>query len=181
MTDHPIRPDIHGPVGLCIRAARPADAEGITVLANLPGFRAGTLRPPFQTVEETRAFIEQRRSDNLWLVAELDGRIVGSAGLERFAGRRSHVGEIGMGVHDDHTGCGIGKALLAALLDAADNWIGLVRVQLTVYTDNAPAIALYKRFGFEVEGTLRAFALRAGRYTDALAMARLRPPPPLTV
>ena len=44
-----------------------------------------------------------------------------------------------------------------------------------VYADNERAIALYRKFGFEAEGTHRAYALRDGRYVDALAMARLRP------
>jgi putative acetyltransferase len=79
-----------------------------------------------------------------------------------------------MGVHDDHVGQGIGTALLRALIDTADNWLGIRRMELTVYTDNAPAIALYRRHGFEVEGTLRSFALRDGQFVDALTMARLR-------
>jgi putative acetyltransferase len=48
-----------------------------------------------------------------------------------------------------------------------------------VFTDNARAIALYQRFGFRVEGTYRAYALRDGVYADALAMARLHPNPPV--
>ena len=52
---------------------------------------------------------------------------------------------------------------------------------LTVYTDNARAIALYEKAGFAHEGTHRAYALRAGRFVDAHAMARLHPnPPPLS-
>jgi putative acetyltransferase len=48
---------------------------------------------------------------------------------------------------------------------------------LTVYVDNAPAIHLYKRFGFVIEGTHQAFALRDGRYVDAHFMARIFTPP----
>lgn len=52
------------------------------------------------------------------------------------------------------------------------------RLELTVFTDNERAIALYRKFGFEAEGTHRAYALRDGRYADVLAMARLRPKSP---
>ncbi len=44
---------------------------------------------------------------------------------------------------------------MAAALDLADNWLNLSRVGLTVYVDNSAAVTLYKRFGFEIEGTHR--------------------------
>jgi L-phenylalanine/L-methionine N-acetyltransferase len=73
---------------------------------------------------------------------------------------------------------GVGNALMLALLDYADRWALLLRIELTVYADNARAIALYRRHGFAVEGTHRAYALRDGAFVDALAMARLHPQPP---
>jgi putative acetyltransferase len=161
--------------GIVIRAMGAGDAEGINVLQNLPGYRYGTLRLPFTSVEETRTFIESRPAGHLGIVAEANGTIVGSAGLERQSGRRHHVAFLGMGVHDDHVGRGVGGLLLRALLEAADNWLNLKRLELTVYVDNAPALALYRRHGFEIEGTLRAYAFRDGAFTDAYAMARLRP------
>ncbi len=80
-----------------------------------------------------------------------------------------------MGVHDDFQRRGIGRALMGEIITIADDWYNLRRLELTVFTDNAPAIALYERFGFEREGTHRAFAYRAGAYIDAYAMARIRP------
>lgn len=156
-----------------IRATRPSDAEAIAAIANLPGFRAGTLRLPFQSIEETRQWLEKPAPNSIGLVAEVAGQVVGNAGLHRLAGRRIHIGQIGMGVHDDFTGCGIGSALLAALIDTADNWLAIKRLELTVYVDNAPAVRLYEKFGFETEGRLRAFAFRNGDYVDAFTMARL--------
>ena len=89
-------------------------------------------------------------------------------------GRRSHVVGLGMGVHDDHWGKGIATALMTELVDVADNWFAIRRLELSVFTDNARAIRLYEKFGFVPEGVRRAFAFRAGAYADALSMARLR-------
>jgi putative acetyltransferase len=94
-------------------------------------------------------------------------------GLNRYENRRSHVGSIGMAVHDDYAGRGVGSALMAAIVDLADNWLQLKRLELNVYVDNTRAIALYERFGFAREGLQRAYAWRNGAYVDSLAMARL--------
>lgn len=51
--------------------------------------------------------------------------------------------------------------------------LGLRRIDLTVFSDNAPAIALYRKFGFVEEGFSRGFALRDGMLADVLHMARL--------
>ena len=101
------------------------------------------------------------------LVAAVAGEVVGNLGLTRFTRpRRAHVGEIGMGVRDDWQGKGVGSALLVAALDLADNWLGLRRIELHVHADNDRAIALYRKFGFEVEGTHRAYAIRDGVYVE---------------
>ncbi|SCB57373.1 putative acetyltransferase [Rhizobium aethiopicum] len=162
------------PDGVAVRAVRLSDAEEITDLINLPGYRAGTLRPPYQRVEEVRKNMENPSPGALNLVVTLDGKIVGNGGLNRLGGRRQHVASIGMGVHDDFTGRGFGRILLGAMVDAADDWLDIKRLELTVYTDNEAAVALYEKFGFEKEGLLRSFAYRAGEYVDAYTMARLR-------
>jgi putative acetyltransferase len=163
-----------GPQGLLVRASRVEDCDALTALVNLPGFRSGTLRLPFQRTEQTKKSLEMERPGSLDLVAVLEEQIVGSAGFNRYTGRRSHAAGVGMGVHDDHWGKGVATALMAELVDAADNWLAIKRLELTVFTDNVPAIRLYEKFGFEPEGVQRGFAFRAGRYADALSMARLR-------
>jgi len=67
---------------------------------------------------------------------------------------------------------------LQAAISLADNWLHLLRLELTVYTDNEVAVRLYKKHGFFIEGTHRAYALRDGKYVDAYAMARIHPNPP---
>ena len=58
-----------------------------------------------------------------------------------------------MAVAAGHQGCGIG-ALMREMIDLCDNWLRVERIELTVFADNAPAIAVYK-YGFEIEGTGR--------------------------
>ena len=175
-TDEPATRPPRAAAGLVIRAARVLDFEAIAAISSLPGFRAGTLRLPFQAADLTRKFLEGHGENDLALVAERDGVVVGSAGWKRFAGRRLHAAAIGMGVHDDHVGQGIGTALLSAIIDAADLWFAIRRLELTVYADNHTAVRLYRRHGFEPEGTLRDYAFKAGRFVDAIAMARVTPP-----
>ncbi|HEV2557440.1 MAG TPA: GNAT family N-acetyltransferase [Microvirga sp.] len=157
-----------------IRAVRPGDAEDLASLVNGPGYRWDTLRLPYQSPESVRRWLESASPGSTALVAVRDGRVVGSAGLERLAGRRAHAGQIGMGVRDGLTGQGIGTALLCELLMLSDRWLGLRRLELTVNHDNERAIALYERHGFTREGVLRDYVFRDGAFVNALAMARLR-------
>jgi len=96
--------------GVVIRAARVSDFEGLAMIGAMPGFRSGTLRLPYRSPEETRHFLEGQGANDLALVAERDGAILGSAGWRRFEGRRAHIAAIGMGVHDAHVGRGIGTS-----------------------------------------------------------------------
>jgi putative acetyltransferase len=162
------------PEGLVIRAARVEDAEAMTEMVNLPGFRAGTLRLPYSGIAKTRRWLDGMGDDTVNLMAVLDGRIVGNAGLNRGSGRRAHAAGLGIGIHDDFVGRGIGTALIGELVDVADNWLGLTRIELNVYADNAVAIRLYEKFGFKREGVFVAYAYRDGSYVDSVAMARVR-------
>jgi len=63
---------------------------------------------------------------------------------------------------------------MQAVIDPADNWLNLARLELMVFSDNVRAINLYRAFGFVTEGTYRRYAFRAGRYADMDTMARIR-------
>ena len=157
-----------------VRAAEPADVTAIHDIFTCPNVIAGTLQLPFQSLEQTRERFAQFSTSAVQLVAELDGKVVGILGLHPEENtRRRHSAMLGMAVHDDFQGQGIGSALVSTALELADNWLGLRRIELQVFIDNAAAVHLYKRFGFEIEGTLRDFALRDGAYVDAYAMSRL--------
>jgi len=83
-----------------------------------------------------------------------------------------HSGRLGMGVHHDFRRRGIGRQLLAACLDQAKQR-GLERVELEVFATNLPAIALYKRSGFVVEGVQKQARKLDNGYEDIVCMALL--------
>ena len=149
--------------------------EGVTALYNDPAVGWQVLQMPFQSVEIWRNRLAAHDERHVRLVALHGSDVVGQIGLEQYSRiRRSHVGNIGMGVISTRHRQGIGSRLLGAALDVADNWMNLRRVELTVYADNDSAIGLYHKFGFEVEGRLRNYAVRDGMLVDVLSMARLR-------
>ena len=156
--------------------AEPDDLEAVYLI--LSGLRAtaGTMQLPLQSLEDVRKrFFSETREGLYHLVACVDEEVVGHLGLETFTRpRRRHVGEIGMAVRDDWQGRGVGTTLMEAALDLADNWLNLTRIELGVYTVNTAGVALYKKFGFEVEGTHRSYAFRNGEYVDAYSMARIK-------
>ncbi len=168
---------------ITVRRARVDDAAAIAAIMDDRVVYAGLLQMPYASVDGHRTrlgeFLAPGKVD-LLLVAELNGKVVGSSGLHPCgpALRRRHSMSIGISVLPEAHGQGVGTALLQAMCDYADRWVGIVRIELTVYTDNAAAIALYRKFGFEMEGRHRGYALRDGQYVDAFAMARLHPNPP---
>jgi putative acetyltransferase len=163
--------------GLHIRRAEPDDCSAIHEIFSCPKAVAGTLQLPYPSRQHWRQHLAEPDEGTYNLVAVVGDRVVGLLGLHTFPNkpRRRHAGTIGMSLHDEWQGKGIGTALMRAGVELADNWLNLSRLELEVYTDNEPAIRLYERFGFEREGTLRQHAFRDGGYVDAYVMARLRP------
>ena len=120
-----------------------------------------------------RFVLNNLRNGNPQFVAVEDDRVLGWCDIvpKRHATLR-HVGALGMGVAAPHRARGIGKALLQATIAGAAAR-GISRIELLVRTDNEHAIALYRLFGFELEGRLRNYLIVDGAAHDVLAMARL--------
>jgi putative acetyltransferase len=164
----PPRPDI------LIRAMEPADLPALTEAWNQPLAYTGTLQLPYTSLDSRERRHAAGPADATRLVAEVEGKAIGMLFLVREQNpRRSHAASLGMAVHDAYAGRGAGTALMAAAVDLADNWLQVKRLELNVYADNARAIALYQRFGFEREGLMRGYAWRNGAFVDSLTMARL--------
>ena len=165
---------------ILIRSAEPGDAAAISALLGVPGTVEGTLQLPDVPVASRIEQLQRYDPQGCKLVAVAGGQVVGTAGLAPIAAslRRSHVRLLFIALAPDWQGRGIGRLLMERLLQWADNWAGVLRIELVVHEDNPRAIALYRKLGFVEEGRHRAYALKNGRYVDSLSMARLHPLPP---
>jgi len=166
---------------IVIRPPVLADAPDFHAMMTHPQVAVNLLMVPTARLAETEERLAKFTPNRHRFVAEINGRVVGQITLKQETHPRlSHTGAIGMAVHVDYWGQGIGTALMQKAVDLADNWLNLCRVELDVFTDNAAAIHLYEKFGFEIEATKRKEAFGYGRYRDIYHMARLRNPEPAT-
>jgi ribosomal protein S18 acetylase RimI-like enzyme len=123
-----------------------------------------------------RAVLDSLAEGAVHVVALHEQEVVGWCDLRpKTASTLQHSAVLGMGVVSGHRRRGLGARMLAMALEMAGEH-GIQRAELIVRSDNAAAIALYRRFGFEVEGTLRRYMRIDGVNYDALLMARLDPP-----
>jgi L-phenylalanine/L-methionine N-acetyltransferase len=163
---------------IIVRHAEPGDSDGLHAIFTDPEVMNWLVEVPYLPAAHTRKQVEDAVSGRYMLVACAGDRIVGALGLGGFpAPRLRHVGRIGpIAVSRAAQGLGVGSALMRAAVDLADNWLNLVRLELMVFASNETAVALYRKFDFEIEGTARGFGFQAGRYVDVHTMARVRIP-----
>ena len=112
---------------------------------------------------------------NLFLVAEVEGKIVGFARLQgNELSRFKHKAEFGICILKEYWGYGIGKVLLDNILGHADS-VGIKKVCLYVVETNTKAIELYKSFGFVEEGLLIKDRIhKDGNYYNTVIMGRIK-------
>jgi putative acetyltransferase len=159
-----------------IRHSRESDVEQIRAIYAEPSSYAATLQLPSPSIELWQKRLGTLPEGSFSLVACRGEEVLGQLGLDvRKNPRRRHAAAVGMAVKTSARRAGVGSALLVAAIDLAERWLQVRRIELEVYTDNAAAIALYQKFGFVIEGTLRRYAFRDGEWVDVFAMARLAP------
>lgn len=164
-----------------IRAVEIKDAKGINALRRMEGVFENILGIPSEKLKRNEDYILNLGVNDHQFVAvatDENGQevVIGSASLNVYPQpRRNHSGSVGIMIHKDYQNMGVGTALIKTLLDIADNWLMLVRVELTVFADNDSAIHIYEKCGFVKEGLKRCAAIRSGKYEDEFIMARIHP------
>jgi len=106
-----------------------------------------------------------------------DGALIAEAQVRRLRpSTLRHVGLVGISVHPDAQGLGVGRKLMEHLLAFCDR-LAIHRLELYVRADNERARGMYESFGFEVEGVRRALIRWPdGRFIDDILMAKLTGP-----
>ena len=160
-----------------IRPVKIEDAVFINEIRRQDGVRENIMGITSERVTRTQGFINGLTENDHMLVAEVeeDGvkRVVGVASLSvNKSNRVRHSGSIGLMVNRDYHRMGVGRALMKDLIDIAENWLMLIRIELGAFTDNEKAINLYKSLGFVIEGTKKYAIIRNGKYEDEYLMAR---------
>ncbi|MFV8248793.1 GNAT family N-acetyltransferase [Bdellovibrio bacteriovorus] len=135
-----------------------------------------------KTVETQTKWITDANEDpkGALIIAEHQGRIIGITNMVAFKdSKRGHRAGLGMSVHHDYRGQGLGEALLRRLIEVAQNIEGLSFLELNVMSANQPAFKLYEKLGFQQVGYLReAYRQPDGIFTDDISMSldlRARP------
>jgi len=106
------------------------------------------------------------------LLAEVDGVVVGSAGIERVGPQEKvrHRAEFGVSIDRNYWGLGIGRALTRACIECAAN-AGYAQIELDVVAQNQNAIALYQSEGFAEYGrNPRGFRSRLTGWQELVLM-----------
>ena len=103
------------------------------------------------TAEQEAEFLQKKTDseDEIEIIAEIDGKIVGTAGIECINRKykMKHRAEFGISVDKNYWGLGIGRALTKACIECART-AGYAQLELDVVADNEQAVALYESEGF---------------------------------
>ncbi|ANC92323.1 N-acetyltransferase [Azospirillum humicireducens] len=158
-----------------IRAATDADLPAIVAILNeaiLNTTAVWSLTPT--TLEQRRAWMAERKSKGMpVLVAELDGAIVGFASYGEFRPWEGYKHTVEHSIYVDSTvrGRGIGRGLLAALLDDAKR-SGKHMIVAGIEAENTASIRLHAAFGFVEAGCIRQVGRKFDRWLDLLFLQK---------
>ena len=161
---------------LNIRRAAPGDAAAVLAYLNLVGGESDNLLFGANAfadfpLERERQIIEDANQGGSAMLLGLDnGDVVSVCMLSVYSRARvAHRGSIALSVRRDHWRCGVGSAMLRALIEHGRQH-GVTVFELTVRADNVHAIALYEKLGFKQIGYYEKEVLIDGVYHDALLM-----------
>ena len=160
---------------VAVRFASLDDAATICTIYN-QGIedRVATLETGLRDPDERRRWLSSRGPRYPVVVAEAAGRIVAWASLNSFNPRHcyDHVADISVYVERSWRGKGIGRIMLARLIELGRS-LSFHKLVLACFPTNKPGVALYERMGFASVGVYREQGLLDGQWVDVLIMEQL--------
>ena len=111
------------------------------------------------------------RGEEFFLVAEADGKAIGTSGLTKKKGWWSHVGELGIIIEKSYRNVGIGTEMLEEILAQAEK-MGLKILTLRLFSTNRTAYHLYEKLGFRETGRIPRALYKDGKYLDEVIMTK---------
>lgn len=157
-----------------IRAARPADGEALAAIYGahvLHGTATFEIEPPDAGEMRARMAAVTARGWP-WLIAEQAGEVIGYAYCARYRDRAAYrfTCEDSIYVREDRLGAGAGRALMAALIEAARTCGFREMIAVIGDADNAASIGLHAAFGFGHAGQIRRVGIKFERWLDVVYM-----------
>ena len=120
--------------------------------------------------EEHRWFERSVKAGMLYLVARVEGKVVGGASMHPQTEKRAHVAEFGIFICDGYRNLGLGTAMLKEFIEIAKKR-GFEILQLSVFANNTRALNVYKKCGFREIGKLgQDIKFLDGRYADRILL-----------
>ena len=127
-----------------------------------------------RTLDDQLAWLEARSGAMAVLVAEHEGEVVGFASLSPYRDRPAYATTVedSVYVRSDQRGAGVGRLLLAELLDVAATR-GFHTVMARIVGHHDASIALHRALGFEPVGIEREVGRKFGQWLDVMLMQRM--------
>ena len=164
-------------LNVVLRSPKESDAKEIIEFYNIVGgettylsFGAGEYKVSIEQQESTIKSVNES-DNNTMILATIDDKIIGIGTISSNQKKKGkHVGELGIVIKEEYCNVGLGKIMMDELIDWCKSNGITSRIGLSVRKDNPRAIELYKKCGFEVEGTLKNETYIDGEFFDIIVM-----------
>jgi len=160
---------------------RESDWESYVEVLNEPEYHERTGRIPFPyTKADAQDWIRHNRNERKqgligeWAIRNAEDKLIGGAGFTKgFQIGETHKAEIGYWLAKPYWGQGITVEVVKKLCELAFERFGLVRITAHIYAFNVASIRVAEKCGFKLEGDLKKYYLRDGKYFDGKLYSRV--------
>ena len=110
----------------------------------------------------------------VFLIAECDNKIIATTSIELERWRKNHIGIFAIAISEGCRGMGLGQYLMSEIIKLAKKELKPAPkiIRLDAYSNNKPAVGLYKKMGFKIVGKVPKQVQWKGKFVDELVMLK---------